>query len=65
MLCLIYYCIHVIQKDCFMSKFVIDGSACAFDFEIENKLIQLVQILIETCIYIFDRCSGASTVSVV
>jgi hypothetical protein len=51
MLCLIYYCIHVIQKDCFVNKFVIDGSACAFDFEIKDKLIQHVQILIETCIY--------------
>jgi len=30
---------------------VIHGRACAFDFEIENKLIQHVQILI---VYIFD-----------
>jgi len=60
MLCLIYYCICVIQKDCFMNKFVIDGSACAFDFEIENKLIQHVQILIETCIYVLYRVQGRS-----
>ena len=51
MLCLIYCFIHVIQEDCFMNKFLIDGSACAFDFEIENKMIQHVQILIGTCIY--------------
>jgi len=45
-----------------MNKFLIDGSACAFDFEIENKMIQHVQILIGTCIYCWYRVQGTRKV---
>lgn len=55
-------CIHVIQKDRFMNKFLIDGSVCAFDFEVENKMIQHVQILMGMCIYCWYRVQGTRKV---
>jgi hypothetical protein len=45
-----------------MNKFLIDGSVCAFDFEVENKMIQHVQILMGMCIYCWYRVQGTRKV---